>query len=82
MGKLDEARPLYEEYMQACRATLGDRDPITLVSIGNMATLLMAMGKLDEARPLYEEALQAFRATLGDRHPRTLRSRSTTWACC
>ena len=74
MGKLDEARPLYEEALQACRATLGDRHPSTLVSISNMGTLLKAMGKLDEARPLYEEALQARRATLGDRHPRTLSS--------
>ena len=52
MGKLDEARPLYEEALQARRATLGDRHPRTLTSISNMGMLLMDMGKLDEARPL------------------------------
>ena len=40
MGKLEEARPLFEEAVQARRATLGDRHPSTLISISNMATLL------------------------------------------
>ena len=74
MGKLDEARPLLEEALQARRATLGDRHPDTLVSISNMGGLLKHMGKPEEARPLYEEALQARRATMGDRHPHTLGS--------
>ena len=73
MCKLDEARPLLEEVLQAFRATLGDRHPHTLTSINNMGGLLEAMGKLEEARPLYEEAVQGCsRATLGDRHPSTL----------
>ena len=54
MGKLEDARPLYEEDLQAKRETLGDRHPDTLISIGKMGNLLHAMGKLDEARPLYE----------------------------
>ena len=33
MGKPDEARPLYEEALQARRETLGDRHPDTLTSI-------------------------------------------------
>ena len=74
MGKREEARPLYEEALQACRATLGDRHPSTLTSISNMGSLLQDIGKLEEARPLLEEALQACRATLGDRHPDTLTS--------
>ena len=72
MGKLEEARPLYEEALQASRETLGNRHPNTLRSIGNMGLLLMDMGKLEEARPLLEEALQAKRETLGERHPSTL----------
>ena len=74
MGKREEARPLFEEALQACRATLGDRHPSTLTSINNLGLLLHAMGKLEEARPLLEEALQAQRETLGDRHPDTLTS--------
>ena len=57
VGKLDEARPLLEEALQAQRETLGDRDPSTLISISNMGGLLQGMGKLDEARPLYEDCL-------------------------
>ena len=40
MGKLEEARPLCEEAVQARRETLGDRHPDTLASINNMAHLL------------------------------------------
>ena len=35
MGKLEEARPLYEEALQGRRETLGDRHPRTLYSINN-----------------------------------------------
>ena len=86
MGKLEAAKPLLEEALQARRATLGDRHPNTLTSINNMGHLLDEMGKREEAefrvhigrkmreeaRLLYEEALQAFRETLGDRHLDTL----------
>ena len=72
MGKLEEARLLFEEAVQARKETLGHRHPSTLISISNLGLLLKAMGKPDEARPLYEEALQASKETLGDRHPSTL----------
>ena len=36
LGKLEEARPLYEEALQAKRETLGDRHPDTLQSIGGV----------------------------------------------
>ena len=34
MGKLEQARPLFEEALQGRRETLGDRHPDTLMSIG------------------------------------------------
>ena len=55
MGQLEEARPLLEKHMQACRETLGDRHPHTLISINNVGMLLHAIGKLEEAGPLLEE---------------------------
>ena len=58
MGKLDEARPLYEEALQARRATLGDRHPQTLTSIGNMGDLLEHQGMLAEAIPFFTEELE------------------------
>ena len=55
MGKLEEARLLYEERLQERRERLGDRDPTTLNSMNDLASLLKRMGQLEEARPLYEE---------------------------
>ena len=45
MGQLEEARPLYEEVVQASKETLGERHPNTLVYIKNLDVLLQAMGK-------------------------------------
>jgi hypothetical protein len=39
MGQLEEARPLYEERLQADREIDGDRDPDTLTSIYLLAIL-------------------------------------------
>ena len=74
MGKLEEARPLYEEALQARKETLAGRPR------PGHADLDQQHGRAAEedgqaargARPLYEEALQAQRETLGHRHPDTL----------
>ena len=58
MGKLEEARPLYEEHLQGIRETLGDHHSDTLRSIYHLAFLLEEQGKLVEAIPLCTEALQ------------------------
>jgi len=79
MGKLEKARPLHEESLQASRETLGDRHPSTLASINNMGMLLQKMGKLEEARPLLEESLQARRRWATATRIRW--ARSATWAC-
>ena len=61
MGKLEEVRPLYEEALQGCRETLGDRQhPRTLYSIYLLADLLERQGKRVEAIPLYTEALEGY----------------------
>ena len=55
MVQLEEARPLYEERLQADREIDGDRDPDTLTSIYLLAILLKKQGKLVEAVPLYTD---------------------------
>eukprot|EP00964_Phaeocystis_antarctica_P052955 scaffold31025_cov61-Phaeocystis_antarctica.AAC.2 len=79
MGKLEEAKLLYEEQLQASketmrvnRETLGDKHPDTLESIHATGWLLQELGELEEARPLLEEALQGQRETLGNRDSDTL----------
>ena len=71
-GRLDEARPLFEEFMAGSRAALGDAHPATLTSINNLGMLLQDQGRLDEAQPLLEEVVAGCRAALGDAHPSTL----------
>eukprot|EP00964_Phaeocystis_antarctica_P137503 scaffold102082_cov75-Phaeocystis_antarctica.AAC.2 len=73
-GKHDEAEPLFREALDAQRATLGNRHPHTLTSIGNLGLLVKDKGDYDAAEPLFREALEARRETLGNRHPSTLRS--------
>ena len=58
MGKLDEARPLLEEALQARRETLGDRHPDTLRSVGNTGDLLEHQGMLSAAIPFFTEELE------------------------
>ena len=58
MGKLEEARPLYEERLQGERERLGDLHRGTLRSIYNLADLLEKKGKLVEANSLYTEVLE------------------------
>ena len=68
MGKLEEARELLEERLQARRETWGDRDPSTLTSILHLARLVEKQGKLVEAIPLYTEQLEGFVLLYGMKH--------------
>ena len=60
MGKPKEARLLFEEHLQGCRETMGDRHWLTLSSIYALADLLEEQGKLVEAFPFYTEALEGY----------------------
>lgn len=76
-GDLEDARLVYEEALEASRATLGDTHPDTLQMMGKMGLLLMQMGRQAEARPLCTEAMEGSRATLGNQDPRTLTAINT-----
>ena len=68
------ALPLFVEVLAVERSTHGDDHPVTLTSIGNIASLHNAMGNHDLALPLYIEALAKSRRLLGDEDPDTLTS--------
>jgi tetratricopeptide (TPR) repeat protein len=70
-GKLDRARPLFEETVKLMKARLGTEHPLTLRTMGNLAVAYQADGKLDRARPLFEETLKLQKAKLGPEHPDT-----------
>ena len=67
-GKLDEAEPLMIEAVGARRATLGDRHPHTLNSIGNLVDLLREAGKLAEAQAALGDTVATTVAVLGESH--------------
>jgi len=71
MGQLEEARPLYEERLQARREIDGDRDPRTLTSIYLLALLLEEQGKLVVAIPLRTEELEGLVLLHGMEHATT-----------
>ena len=73
MGKLEEAMPLYEEALQGCRETLGNRHPHTLISIGNLADLLRETGALVEAEAVLGNAVAVAQEVFGIHHMRILK---------
>ena len=78
LGMYDESEPHTVATMVIFRRVLGDEHPNTLISIGNMGTLLYSQGKYDEAMPYYVESLETERRVLGDEHPDTLWSIGNT----
>jgi CHAT domain-containing protein/Tfp pilus assembly protein PilF len=73
-GDYIRGTPLAEAALRLARQTFGDRAPLTLTSLNNLAALYDAQGRYAEAEPLYREALQIRREVLGPRHPDTLTS--------
>jgi len=70
-GKLDEAKALAEQTLDARRRTLGTDHPDTFTSANNLGVILHATGALSQAKTSLEEALAGRRRLLGDRHPAT-----------
>jgi CHAT domain-containing protein/Tfp pilus assembly protein PilF len=73
-GKYREGLEWAKQAFTFAEQTFGLRDPNTLTSLNNLATLYDSQGRYGEAEPLYEQALQLRREVLGDRHPDTLGS--------
>ena len=72
VGRMEEAKQLFEEALAARRQRLGGSDGKTLTSLNSLGLLLREMGDLSAARPLLTEALASRRQTQGDAHPETL----------
>ena len=67
-GKLDEARPFFEDSKRVYEACLGKTHPNTALSFDSLGTLLLELGELDQAHELLVESLEIRRATLGEGH--------------
>ena len=66
-----EAEPLYRRALEINEATLGKEDPLTAVSLSNLAGLCQAQGRYPEAAPLLARALDIDEKVLGPEHPDT-----------
>ncbi|WP_053742104.1 tetratricopeptide repeat protein [Streptomyces sp. NRRL WC-3618] len=74
-GHTARATPLYEATLAQCEQVLGDTDPDTLASRGNLALAYESVGDLGRAIPLFEATLAQCEQVLGDTHPHTLATR-------
>ena len=72
-GKLDEARPLYEQALEGYRRTLGSSHPHTLSSMWNLATLLEVVKERVAAAALLRECLEGWQRVLGPNHQNTIK---------
>jgi tetratricopeptide (TPR) repeat protein len=70
-GAYREARTLLERALAIREEVLGERHPLTALSLNNLASLLEAQGARGEARLLLERALAIQEEVLGERHPLT-----------
>jgi tetratricopeptide (TPR) repeat protein len=55
-GDYSKGIALAEKALALARQAFGDRDPQTLISLNNLASLYKAQGRYGEAEPLYQEA--------------------------
>lgn len=69
---LDGALKLHESALAIRRRVLGEEDPDTLISMGNLASTLCAQNDLAGALKLQKSALAIQRRVLGEEHPHTL----------
>ena len=72
VGDRAEARRLYEEVVAGQTAQLGPAHANTLLTKGNLASLLDKMGEWAEARRVYEEVAAGQTVQLGPAHTSTL----------
>jgi CHAT domain-containing protein len=75
-GDMREAARLFEKALQSLSRDVGERHPLTLASMNNLAVTYGALGRTAEQLALNEKVLRLITEILGDRHPDTLISMS------
>lgn len=74
VGRLSDARRLFESGVHVRNKLLGASDMDMLHTLSDLAVTLQEQGELSQARRLHEKLLALRRATLNDTHPDTLDS--------
>ena len=73
-GQWQDAVELEEKVLKACKRTLGDEHPSTILSMNNLAWSYNNLGRPQDAVQLREKVLEACKRTLGDEHLSTILS--------
>jgi hypothetical protein len=71
VGKLDEAKALFERCLKIRNQVLGADHPETALAHLNLGNVLLAQGKRQDAQKHYAECLAVYRQVLGEEHPST-----------
>ncbi|CAE6408331.1 unnamed protein product [Rhizoctonia solani] len=77
LGRLEEARALQVEVLDARKQVLGDRHPHTLNSMNNLAQTYVRLSRLHDAQALFIKAFEGRKDTLGVHHRDTLSTMSS-----
>jgi CHAT domain-containing protein/Tfp pilus assembly protein PilF len=73
-GKAKAAVPLAKQALAINKEVLGEKHPVTALSLNNLGLLLRSIGDYAGARPYYEQALAIRKEVLGEKHPATATS--------
>ncbi|KAI1069133.1 hypothetical protein LB507_006107 [Fusarium sp. FIESC RH6] len=69
MGKYDEAMAIYKESLLAHEEELGQQDPKTIITLGNLVNALQNQGRSGEAKEQYLKRLELGLGCLHSEHP-------------
>ncbi|KAJ1308664.1 hypothetical protein OPQ81_004357 [Rhizoctonia solani] len=76
LKRINEARDLQVQVLDARKRVLGDDHPVTLSATNNLALIYSELNQINEARDLQVQVLDAWKRVLGDDHPDTLSTMS------
>ena len=73
-GNDKDSQEMYQQELELNEEVLGKENPLTVISMNNLAVMLSNQGKYDEAERIYPQALALSEKVLGKDHPDTLSS--------
>ncbi|MEN8216044.1 MAG: tetratricopeptide repeat protein [Pseudomonadota bacterium] len=71
-GQFQEALPLSEKALKITSEILGEKHPVTLSVLNQLAFIYKNLGHFSEALPLFEKGYRLSKEVLGEKHPNTL----------